>query len=163
MVGFENDWIYLDFRLAFLIRISPHRKGESFQKVRFAPARRYGGKLIPAVPTRGGSIQGGSRHPPTSAGFRVRLYLMQVSWELTARAFFDQLSKHEQTLVERSVLRVADNWEQLERSHLQRLRGLSSQIGHPLLQLKAGRDLSVLLFRVTPMPASRTLIGFQPS
>lgn len=73
---------------------------------------------------------------------------MQVSWELTARAFFDQLSKREQMLVERSVTRLANNWEQLEHTHLQKLKGLSSKDDeHPMFQLKAGRDLRVLLYR----------------
>jgi len=74
--------------------------------------------------------------------------MMQVSWESAARAFFDQLSKREQTLVERSLTRLANNWEQRECRHLlQRLRDLASKDGHPIFQLRVGRDLRVLLYR----------------
>ncbi len=74
-------------------------------------------------------------------------YLVHVSWELTARTFFDQLSKREQALVERSVLQLADNWEQLAPKHLHTLRGLSGKDGQPLLALSAGRDLRVIHYR----------------
>jgi hypothetical protein len=57
---------------------------------------------------------------------------MQVSWELTARSFFDQLSKRDQAAVERSVLRVAENWEQLEPTHLKQVIGVKHN-GHAAL------------------------------
>jgi hypothetical protein len=69
---------------------------------------------------------------------------MKVSWELTALSFFDQLPRREQAVVERAVLRLADNWDQ---SHLRRLKGLSSKDGRSLLELRAGPDLRVLLYR----------------
>ena len=73
---------------------------------------------------------------------------MQVSWESAARAFFDQLPKRQQALVERSLTRLADNWEQRERRHLlQKLKGLPSKDGHPIFQLRVGAGLRVLLYR----------------
>jgi hypothetical protein len=73
---------------------------------------------------------------------------MQVSWELTARSFFDQLSKRDQAAVERSVQRVAENWEQLEPIELKQLIGVSDKSGRPLMVLRAGNDLRVLLYRI---------------
>jgi mRNA-degrading endonuclease RelE of RelBE toxin-antitoxin system len=73
---------------------------------------------------------------------------MQVSWELTARSFFDQLSKRDQAAVERSVLRVAENWEQLEPTHLKQVIGVSNESGRPLMVLRVGGDLRVLLYRI---------------
>lgn len=73
---------------------------------------------------------------------------MQVLWELTARSFFDQLSKRDQAAVERSVLRVAENWEQLERTHLKQLIGVTDERGRPLMMLRVGNDLRVLLYRI---------------
>ena len=72
---------------------------------------------------------------------------MQVSWDLTARAFFDQLSIRDKTAVERAVVRLVENWEQLEATHLHRLAGLASKDGCPLQVLRVGRDLRVLLYR----------------
>jgi hypothetical protein len=72
---------------------------------------------------------------------------MEISWELTARAFFDQLSSREQRAIEKSLGRLANNWDQQQRTNLQQLRGLRSKDDHSLLQLRAGPDLRVLLYR----------------
>jgi hypothetical protein len=72
---------------------------------------------------------------------------MQISWELTALAFFDQLSGLDRKRIEQSLERLAKNWNQQERTNLKKLVGLSSKEGHVLLQLRAGQDLRVLLYR----------------
>jgi hypothetical protein len=73
---------------------------------------------------------------------------MQVLWELTARSFFDQLSKRDQAAVERSVLRAAENWEHLGPTHLKQVIGVSDKNGRPLMVLRVGGDLRVLLNRI---------------
>jgi len=69
---------------------------------------------------------------------------MQVSWKLAARSFFDQLSKSQQKSVEQAVERLASDWQP---SRLQKVDGLFSEDGQPLLKLKVGQDLRVLLYR----------------
>jgi hypothetical protein len=73
---------------------------------------------------------------------------MDVSWELTARAFFDQLSNRDRNAIEQSLARLANNWDQLQPTHLRKLTGLSSKDGSSLLELRAGPDLRVLLYRL---------------
>jgi hypothetical protein len=72
---------------------------------------------------------------------------MQISWELTAVAFFDQLSGQDRRRIEQSLSRLASNWNQQERTHLKKLTGLTSKDGHSMLELRAGKDLRVLLYR----------------
>ena len=59
-----------------------------------------------------------------------------------------RLPSRDRNAIEQSLVRLANNWEQLQRTHLQKLSGLSSKHGHSLLQLRDEPDLRVPLYRV---------------
>jgi mRNA-degrading endonuclease RelE of RelBE toxin-antitoxin system len=78
---------------------------------------------------------------------------MQISWQLTALAFFDQLSTNDRGKIEQQLERLAKDWDQQE-PRRERLTGLSSKDGHSIFSLRAGPDFRVLFYR----PRDRILV-----
>jgi hypothetical protein len=68
---------------------------------------------------------------------------MQITWQIVAQSYLDQLSAQERTRIQHAVRSAAEGWDSLDRQHIEIMRS----DGDPVYVLRAGRDFRIFVSR----------------
>ena len=71
----------------------------------------------------------------------ISVTTMNVEWDFTGQAFFDQLAQDDRARVMKAVEKLAKDWDSMNFSHVQRLKTGNDEV---LYTLRVDKDIRVL-------------------